>query len=238
MQTPLPPILQLTPTHMSLLPLLALGTAVTMLGTALIRPKIRPPMPVPYPYMEDLQDQAPRIDASLFPERMLQDYIPKGRPQAMTAAFDATAPCDVTAADLNRTLDGKLRGQGKTLIRIARKHGLNPLFFAALCAHESANGKSAYAKDHNNVSGQLTYSKSAKRWQPMSFPSVEACLERTAKNLHDNYTTKGRTTVAQIQRKYCPIITDKKSTDFNDPQSVNRFWVSGILKWVSRLERA
>ena len=72
----------------------------------------------------------------------------------------------------------------------------------------------------------------------MSFPSVEACLERTAKNLHDNYTTKGRTTVAQIQRKYCPIITDKRSADFNDPQSVNRFWVTGILKWVSRLERA
>lgn len=221
---------------MTSLPFLALSLAVTLLGTSIIRPKIRPAMAVPYPYMEDLKAKAPKIDAGLFPDGMLRDYTSTQRHQTASPGYDVTLPATTTPKDLDKLLGGVLKGHGKTIIKTAKRYKLSPTFLAALCAHESANGTSAYARQCNNVSGQLTYSKSAKKWVPIPFPSVEACLERTAKNLHDNYTTQGRVTITQIQKKFCPIITDKTNKGFNDPKNVNRHWTSGLVRWLTRFE--
>ncbi len=123
-------------------------------------------------------------------------------------------------------LQGKLAGKGESIIRIARKHRLNPALLGAICAWETGRGKSAYAMTHNNVSGSLR--KGPTKWVPRYFPTVEACLEFTANNLATNYIGQGYDTVEKIQQKYCPVITDKDSPDFNDPKGVNGHWLSGV----------
>ena len=66
------------------------------------------------------------------------------------------------------------------------------------------------------------------KWLSRRFVSVEECLEFTARNLATNYIGQGYDTVEKIQRKYCPVITDRNSPDFNDPKGVNGHWLNGV----------
>lgn len=137
---------------------------------------------------------------------------------------------------LNHLFKGKLSGKGSSVVSIANKYGIDPKLLAAICIHESAYGTSKNAIYYNNVTGSLKYD--GKRWSPRYFNSVEDCFEFTAKNLKKNYIDVGLKTVAAIGRKYCPVITNRKSKDFNDPKSLNSHWVPAIEKFIEQLDAA
>ena len=156
--------------------------------------------------------------------------------QKISSYYNVTKPSPVTAKDLNKILQGKLRNKGQDIIDVSKKYKICPLFLAAICCHESGNGSSIYAQKYNNVSGQMKRDKSSGKWGPLKFASVNECLNRTAFNLKENYIDDGRITISKIQAKYCPIITNKKSKDYNDSRGVNKHWNSGIQKWMTRIQ--
>ena len=214
-------------------------------------PQIREPMKVGKSWLTELsadikekfQNKAENSDfnapdASLFPEGSLTYFPPtaqKLKTQSISSKYDVRNPTFVTSAQLNKVLVGKLKGKGSSIIKIAKQYGICPLFLAALCCHESAAGTSKYAQDYNNVSGQLKYNKSTGKWSPIYFENVDSCITRTAKNLKENYINSGRISIGKIQQKFCPIITNRKSKDFNDPSGKNIYWTAGVLKWMNRI---
>ena len=211
-------------------------------------PQIREPMKVGKSWLTELSMELKQKvkkdnflgDASLFPPESLTYFPPKASDskesrQSITCKYDIRKAAPVTADQLNKVLIGKLKGKGAAIIKISKQYGICPLFLTALCCHESAGGVSKYAKNYNNVSGQLKYNKSTGDWSPIYFDSVESCLTRTAKNLKDNYINSGRYSITKVQQKFCPIVTNRKSKDFNDPCGKNVYWTTGVLKWMNRI---
>ena len=121
-------------------------------------------------------------------------------------------------------------------IKIAKKYGIDPLFIAGLACHESAFGESKYSYAANNVTGQLYRDKKTGKWLPIKFKNVEECFERTCQRMRDYYVAEGRTSVEKVQKKYCPVITNRKSKDYNDPRSVNVHWQSGVIKHMAKIQ--
>jgi hypothetical protein len=156
--------------------------------------------------------------------------------QKISSYYNVTKPYPLTAKLLNKTLKGKLLNKGQDIINVSNKYKICPLFLAAVCCHETGNGESIYAKKYNNVSGQMYRNKLTGKWGPMKFSSVTECLTRTASNLKENYIDEGRTSISKIQAKYCPVITNKKSKDYNDPSGINKHWTTGVQKWMTRIQ--
>lgn len=134
----------------------------------------------------------------------------------------------------NRLFKGKLAGKGAVIIQVANQYNLDPKLLAAICVHESAYGVSRNAQLYNNVTGSLKCVNG--KWVPRAFGSVEDCFIFTASNLKKNYIDRGLKTVAQIGRKYCPVITDRKNPGFNDPNNLNGYWVPAVAKLIKRFE--
>lgn len=135
--------------------------------------------------------------------------------------FDvSTTKYEGKAKDLNKHLDGVLKGKGKTLLALQEKYGINAAFLAALVNHESANGKSNAALNKNNVAGIMSVESGYSELR--TFSSVDECLEYVAKLLSQSYISQGLTTISQIHSKYCPIGAD------NDPTGLNANWGSSI----------
>lgn len=148
-------------------------------------------------------------------------------PQKIGAKYDVTKPDKVTAAELNAVFKGVLAGKGEVFLKIAKKHGICPRFYAALVCHESAFGTSLYARRYANVAGRM--SKGGRG--PMKFKNVEECLDSTAAHLQKNYIGQGRTSLVAIQQKYCP--TSGKVN--NDPKGKNKYWLTGIQSLMNRI---
>lgn len=173
--------------------------------------------------------------SDLFPEGSLEETQSEIIKQKITSSYNVTIPYPILASDLNHLLKGKLKNKGQAIIDVGKKYKICPLFLAAICCHESDNGTSTFAQKYNNVTGQMQLDKSSKKWTPVKFASVDACLVRTASNLKENYIKSGRVSISKIQAKYCPIITNKNNKDYNDPRGVNKYWTSGVTKWMSKI---
>ena len=138
----------------------------------------------------------------------------------------ATTKYEGSARDLNKHLDGVLKGKGKTLLKLQEKYGINAAFLAALVNHESANGKSNAAQNKNNVAGIM--SAESNFTELRTFKNVDECLEYLAKLLSESYVSQGLVTISQIHSKYCPIGAQ------NDPNGLNANWGSSINALTNR----
>ena len=175
-------------------------------------------------------------DAGLFPQQMLTFFQKdKKKYQPITVDYDVRQNSGVTAEQLNKVFKGVMKGKGEAVIKAGKENNIDPAFLAAIIYQESgAASLSLYAKRYNNVTGRMNRVKS--KWLPMKFKSVESCVFDTARHLRVNYIEQGRFTVKQIQMKYCPIVTNKKSKDYNDSRHVNSFWLKNIPKHMNKFQ--
>ena len=135
---------------------------------------------------------------------------------------------DITAEQLNRILGGVLKDKGQTCIDAAKKNGICPLAFTAICLHESSNGRSDLARQQHNVFGN--YDSVAETY--MAFNSVEECIVFTAKRLAGPLyisASPPNKTVAEIHPVYCP------EGALNDPFEKNKHWAAGVVTWMKLL---
>jgi len=176
-------------------------------------------------------------DAGLFPQQMLTFFQKdKKKYQPITADYDVRQNSGVTAEQLNKVFKGVMKGKGEAVIKAGKENNIDPAFLAAIIYQESgAASNSLYSRKFNNIMGRMYRTKKGS-WKPMSFKSVESCVFDTARHLRVNYIEQGRFTVKQIQMKYCPIVTNKKSKDFNDSRHVNSFWLKNIPKHMNKFQ--
>ncbi|WP_236693935.1 phage tail tape measure protein [Sporosarcina globispora] len=172
-----------------------------------------------------LEDQARSLNGQIRSGNIQQTGIIKGSGGGSSSysTGSVTNVSNVSAADLNKYLKGKLSGMGNALIAAGKANGIDPAFLAAIAMHETGNGSSNAIRTKNNAFGIMS-SKGGLR----SFSSVAESIEYTADMLRRLYTSKGLTSVEAIQKKYAPVGVA------NDPTGLNKNWVNGVNKFWSQ----
>lgn len=143
----------------------------------------------------------------------------------VSRSYDVRQPSIITSHRLDQIFVGVMKGKGQKLIDEARKNNLCPIFFAAVCAHESDIGKSYLSRQNNNVFGTFIKGKYH------TFESVDKSIEYAAKSLGRSklYAGGDNWTILGIQQTYCPVGAG------NDPKGINKFWLGGVIDWMARI---
>lgn len=152
---------------------------------------------------------------------------PKARPVKevdVSSNYDVRQHSIIASGRLDQFLGGVLKNKGQKFIEVARQNNICPIFFAAICMHESANGSSKFSREKNNVFGIF------KNGKYHSFESVDECIEFSGRLLGGKLYAGGKAfTVVKIQKIYCPVGAK------NDPQGLNKFWLDGVLSKMRKI---
>lgn len=135
----------------------------------------------------------------------------------MQQARAASAPSSAQASSIDAYLRDKgspLAGQGEHFVRAGERYGIDPRFLVAISGQESSFGENNYRR--NNAWG----------WGGMNFDSYREGIDTVARGLKRYYVDEGLTSVAEIQKKYCPVGAD------NDPTGLNVHWRDGVTKFL------
>lgn len=97
------------------------------------------------------------------------------------------------------------------------------LISIAISKHETSRYTSYAFTELNNVGGMMCNSGL------ISYDSLESGIDAFLINLKNNYFDIGLDTLEKIQPKYCPIGAD------NDPNGLNKYWLSGTQKMYNEL---
>lgn len=123
--------------------------------------------------------------------------------------LDLRKPSAVTAYEIDEyVLKGTaLEGLGKAFVQAELDHGINALFLLSLGIHESSWGRSAIARDKNNLFGYGAYDGSPYK-SAVYFSTKQQGINRVAKHLADTYLRSdgryysGGYTLKHVNKKY------------------------------------
>jgi len=118
----------------------------------------------------------------------------------------------VDPVDLERKVP---KGYGEVFVEAGRKNNIDPLFLAAISAHESGQWKSRVARRKNNWMGLMS------RRGLKSFGTPRESIFYAAKLLNRE-PFQGRNTLSEIAPIYCA----------KNP----RYWESSVLHWKQELQ--
>ena len=118
---------------------------------------------------------------------------------------------------------GVLSSYGSVVLEKAKKHGIDPVIFAAIAFHESGFGTSPAIKEKNNPGGLMGKNGL------MIFSTLDDGLESMARTLHNRIINDGLTTIEKLGSKYAPVGAS------NDPTGLNNHWVPNVSKIVAQL---
>ena len=107
------------------------------------------------------------------------------------------------------------RGYGKVFVQAGRENNIDPIFLAAISAHESGQWKSKIARQKNNWMGLMS------RKGPKSFETPRESIFYAAKLLN-RPPFQGRNTLSEIAPIYCA-----KSP---------KYWESSVILWERELQ--
>jgi beta-N-acetylglucosaminidase len=100
---------------------------------------------------------------------------------------DLRLPTLLTSAHLNRTVDGTpLAWLGEAWKYAEYRYGVNALFLASVAVLESGWGRSALARNKNNIYGFMAFDRSPYR-SAMTFRSKTHCILYVAKYISREY---------------------------------------------------
>jgi hypothetical protein len=105
-------------------------------------------------------------------------------------------------------------GYGRVFVQAGRQYNIDPVFLAAVSAHESGRWKSRTARRRNNWMGLMT------RRGAKNFATPEESIFYAAQLLN-RWPFKGRNTLSQIAPIYCA----------ESPGS----WKASVLQWERQL---
>ena len=134
------------------------------------------------------------------------------------------------AIDSIMSRNGVLAGKGDMIAQIANEYGIPADIFAAIIAAETGRGTSKAIRNRNNPGGMMNPKTGCRTLQ--NFASLEDGLRKMASNLKRNYFNKGRTTLATIQPKYCPVGAA------NDPRGLNKNWLRTTTKLAAQINNS
>lgn len=115
----------------------------------------------------------------------------------VTQNYDTRQKKDITLKDIEVILRRDLKGEGKTFLKYAKQTGVSARFAASVAICESG-GSSPLSKRSNNYFGLM------KSGKPRKFDSQESCICFFFHLIKNNYHAKGKFTIKEIQKVYCP----------------------------------
>lgn len=152
------------------------------------------------------------------------------RPTNVSVRMDMRFDPKVTVAALNSVLQKGMAGKGSVIHSAAQKWNIDAALLAAISMLETGHGTSNAFKNHNNPSGTMD---PATNWTKLvTFPSLQAGYDYTAKNLANNYVNIGLNTIQKIGNKYCPVGAA------NDPNGLNKNWVPTVTSFFNKIKSA
>ena len=111
--------------------------------------------------------------------------------------FDVTAPCGLSTEELEAVLKYDLKEYAEEFLQAEEEYNINACLLASIAALESGWGRSALAKNKNNLFG----------WKGKDgykeFESPERCIDFVAWKLSKKYISKGLDTIDKIAPVYC-----------------------------------
>ncbi len=150
----------------------------------------------------------------------------KGKNEGKTNNF-ATGDFAKAYSENSNFKQGVLADKGAFIEEVCAKYGVDPYLATSIMVNETGWGTSNAIKNHNNPGG---YMDSATNWSTIkTFDTLEDGIEAVVKNLSKNYLNQGRTTIASIGDKYCPVGAA------NDPTGLNSGWIPGVTKIYNEL---
>ena len=117
-----------------------------------------------------------------------------------------------------------MTGHSTYLYNRCIEYGLDPLMVAAIIKHESANGTSLAIRRQNNIAGFMGNDDRLR-----NFKSIDSSVDFMVNLLKTHYINEGKTTLAQIQKKYCPIGVR------NDPTGLNKYWLPSVNEYYKTM---
>ena len=122
-------------------------------------------------------------------------------------------PCGLCdPVDLERRVP---RGYGQVFVEAGRENNIDPVFLAAISAHESGQWKSRIARRKNNWMGLMS------RRGPKSFGTPQESIFYAAKLLN-RQPFQGRNTLSEIAPIYCA--------------KTPKYWESSVVRWKHELQ--
>ncbi len=144
------------------------------------------------------------------------------------------------AAQIDQFLNGKLEGKGQLIINLCTqpmkgRNGkdlppIDPALVAAIIGHETTWGTSNAVNTKNNVAGMMDVNTGCQKLKV--YNSIDQSLFEMVRNLRENYIAQGRTTIASIGEKYCPVGAK------NDPNDLNKHWIGGVTENMRKIMSA
>lgn len=122
---------------------------------------------------------------------------------------------------------GVLAGKGDLYIKFANKWGIDPVLFAAISFHETANGTSNAIRNYNNPGGLMDPSTGSMKLY--RFATLEDGLDAMGRTLHNRIIRDGLNTVEKLGNVYAPLGAK------NDPNGLNQHWIPTINNLASEL---
>lgn len=123
--------------------------------------------------------------------------------------------------------NGALAGMGDYIESVCEKYNIDPYLVASIMAQETGYGTSSAIKNQNNPGGYMDPSTGCSTIK--TFGSLEEGIEAVVRNLSNNYTSQGLTTIKSIGQKYCPVGAA------NDPTGLNSGWIPGVTTIYNKL---
>jgi len=121
----------------------------------------------------------------------------------------------------------QLENQYDNVVAAAQQNGVPPSTMAAIMAHETGRGTSAFVKDKNNPAGLMDPKTNWRTGQ--SFKTIEEGIAAAGRTIGKNYKSGGGT-IQGMQKTYAPIGAA------NDPRGLNKDWAPGINSLRTRLQ--
>jgi hypothetical protein len=183
---------------------------------ALMTAGARAPLPAPPPSAPELSSTFSTATPTGFADALssaqgVGRFAPAAPAQAVAqipGAGEMAAQIDEWIARKNP--DSPLQGYGAVFVREGLANGVDPRALAAIARAESSLGSDPGARSINNAFG----------WGPhRPFASWEENIATVAAGLRKGYLDEGLVTLAQIQKKYCPVGAA------NDPMGLNSNWL-------------
>lgn len=128
-----------------------------------------------------------------------------------------TGGSGVSSESIQRYLqrkDSPLAKYANEFVGAGEKYGIDPRLLVAISGIESGFGKNTF-RPYN-----------AWGWSGSNFHSWEQGIDTVAAGLKRNYLNQGLTSVARIQKKYCPVGAS------NDPNHTNSSWLPAVTRFM------
>jgi hypothetical protein len=180
---------------------------------------------------EDPSEEARNALLKLQKDKEMVDVMNQQLQERLTALTNKDVSQDVVKYKRGKminavanNLGGVFTGKSTYIVDKCTNVGISPILVASIMKHETGNGTSSAVRKKKNPGGSMKSTGGLR-----SYNTLEAGIDYMINNLKNYYIDEGKVTIAQIQKKYCPIGAK------NDPYGTNKYWLPLVSSYYETM---